>query len=265
MNYFNKKYLKDKYIFLFLGAAIIAVGTFGFRDRLYQSEQNENEIFDFEELMPLQCERGEWIIFPDMKEISDYEKFIGKEKITYDEKQGVFLGKDGKTIYGTDERYSLFFFIDRDIEVDGYKLSNGEIYARRVRCVGAEANRDVLQTRRKLMEYVDTHINDLALEKTRNGDWQVHAFYFVNDTDLYVQYETESSFMEEAPYDSHLWLIRVGGWSGDIPVIETIAYIQEDVTDFEKNIVKKGQDIYKDVQNMTIYEFDDGLGQWVLQ
>lgn len=265
MNMLFFRHIKEKYIILFFVAAIIAVGTFGLRDRIYRSEQMENKIYDFEELMPVRCENGEWIVFPDRQDTAADERFLGKVRLVYDEKERAFLDSVNKTIYRTDASYSLIFFIDREIEVDGYKLPDGSVYAQRIRCVGAEADRNVQQNRRKLMDYINAQINSLALEKTRNGDWNVQAFYFVNDTDLYVQYETEASFMEEAPYDAHLWLIRVSGWSGDIPIIQTLAYIQADATDYEKNIVKRGEDIYKDVKNMTIYEYDEISGQWTLQ
>jgi hypothetical protein len=265
MRNFKEKYLQDKYVFIFLGAAIIAVGTFGFRDHLYKSGQVEDAVDTFEDTMPAQCENGDWIEFPDMADANQYEKFLGKEKLSYDEANGTFTSEDGTKKFMTDEQYSLFFFVDRNVQIDGYKLKNGEIYAKKVKCIGAESDKNALYTRRKLMNYIKDNINSVAPEKAPHDVWQVENFYFVNDTDLYVEYETEGSFMEEAPYDAHLWLIRVSAWSGDVPVIQTVAYIQEDPDDFDKNIVKQGEDIYKDTKNMTIYEFDDETNQWALQ
>jgi hypothetical protein len=128
-----------------------------------------------------------------------------------------------------------------------------------------EADRVIVGDRKVLMNYIKDNINTLALEKAPKNDWQVETYYFINDTDLYVQYETSGSFMEEAPYDSHLWLIRVSHVKSGVPAIETLAYIEEDVEDPRKNVVKQGVDIYREAKNLTIYEFDADLNQWTLQ
>lgn len=262
---FKKIHIKDEYIFLSLGAAIIAIGVFGLSDYSFKQVAQEDKVDTFEESIPLQCEQGSWIEFPDLKDASQRQLFSGKEKMQYDTKANSFKSADGARLFTLDEKYSLAFFIDRDTQVEGYALKENEVFVKRIKCIGVEANQDVLQSRRNLMNYIKNNINTLALEKSSNGDWQVETFYFVNDTDVYVQYETEGSFMEEAPYDSHLWLIRVSNLANSIPTIETLAYIQEDAEDAGGNIVKQGNDIYKDTKNMTIYEFDEDAQQWILQ
>jgi hypothetical protein len=265
MNNFKKTYLKDEYIFLFLGAAIIAIAVFGFSDYSFKKVVKENKSDTFDENIPFRCENGDWIEYPDLVNPDQYEKFTGQEKFKYDEGKNIFVSADGARKFSTDKDYSLFFFIDRDTQAEGYRMKNDEIFVKRIKCVGAEADKDVLQERRKLMNYVRDNINTLALEKAPGNDWQVMTFYFAADNDVYVQYETEGSFMEEAPYDSHLWLIRATDLDRDIPTIRTLAYIQEDMEDSNKNIVKQGEDLYRDAKNMTIYEFDDEANQWVLQ
>ncbi|HCU70550.1 MAG TPA: hypothetical protein DIC35_02205 [Candidatus Moranbacteria bacterium] len=265
MKNFKKTYLKDEYIFLFLGAMIVAVGAFGFSEYSFKKVVKENAEDTFDENIPFLCENGDWIEYPDLENSNQYEKFIGQEKFKYDEEKNVFVSADDKRNFSTDKDYSLFFFIDRDTQVEGYKVREDEIFVRRIKCAGIEADEDVLLGRRKLMNYIRDNINALALEKAPGDNWQVGTFYFATDTDLYVQYETEGSFMEEAPYDSHLWLIRVSDPDKDIPTIRTLAYIQEDAEDSSKNILKQGEDLYRDAKNMTIYEFDDEVNQWVLQ
>jgi hypothetical protein len=260
-----KKYLKDEYIFLFLGALIVAVGVFGYSKYSFQQLAQEDVVDTFEESIPAQCENSVWIEFPEMKNANQFEKFVGRDKLKYEESTDAFSGINGGRIFSTDNNYSLSFFMDRDVQMEGYVLKNGEIYVKKVKCVGIETNKDVLQSRRNLMGYVRDNINTLAPEKPASGDWQVETFYFVNDTDVYVQYETEGSFMEEAPYDSHLWLIRASKLETATPTIETLAYIAEDAEDAQKNVLKSGQDIYSDVKNMTIYEFDADANQWILQ
>lgn len=259
----SKKY--PKYIIIFIGILIVYLG-FHFYG-IYEERQivKEAVIEEVEEKIPQNCENGEWVTFPDLENSAKNEKFAENIRIKYVEEKEIFSNEDGSKTFTTDKKYSLFFFIDRDIRVEGYKLSENEIYVQKIKCVGVEANKDIQSQRRKIMDYVSRNINSLALEKSDNGQWQVGTFYFANDADLYVQYETEKSFMEEAPYDSHLWLIRVSKLDRDVPVIETLAYIEENAEDPEKNILKKGEDLHKDVKNLIIYEFDEEANQWVLQ
>lgn len=257
--------LKDEYIFLFLGALIVAVGVYGVSDYSFKQAAKEDVVDTFDENIPLACENGSWIEFPDVEDPSRYSGFSGSEKLGYDEGKNIFTDAGGGRTFSTDQDYSLFFFVDRDTQVEGYDLNDGSVYVKRIKCTGVEANKDVLRERRSLMDYIAGNINTLALEKAPENDWQVETFYFVNDTDLYVEYETPGSFVEESPYDARLWLIRASGSGGGNPSIETLAYIQEDAEDSDKDIVKQGTDLYKDNKNMTIYEFDDDAGQWVLQ
>lgn len=265
MKDFRKKYFKDEYVFLFLAAAIVAVGVFGYSQYSFRETAKEDTVDNFEDSLPNHCENGDWIEFPDLEDASRYENFSGHEKFAYDEKKNVFMSGDGARTFSTDKNYSLFFFMDRATQVDGYKLKDDEIYVKRIKCVGEEADKTVVEDRRKVMGYIAANINSLALEKAPQEDWQVETFYFANSTDVYVQYESQGSFMDEAPYDSHLWLVRVSDLGNDIPTIKTLAYIQEDPEDASKNIVKQGEDLYKDAKNMTVYEFDEGVNQWVLQ
>lgn len=261
----KKSYFLNKYCFIFLGTALVVFGFFGYQ--AYSNKQAvHNDVIDsFEESIPAKCENGEWIEFPDLEKPEQYEKFVGNDRLKYDEKKEVFDGADGARTFSTDANYSLFFFMDRDVRIEGYALRDSEIYVKKIKCVGVETNKDVLQARRKLMNYVKDNINTLALEKGPKNDWVVETFYFINDTDVYVQYESESSFEDDSLYDSRLWLIRASELDRDIPVIETLAYIQEDAEDPEKNIVKQGKDLYADAKNLTIYEFDEDANQWMLQ
>lgn len=219
-----------------------------------------------EEIIPVQCEKSVWTEFPDLLNSSQYEKFTSEEKLNYDDKRNVFVGTiNVNKFFSTDKNYSLTFFMDRNVQVEGYSLENNNIYIKRIKCVGIETNKNVIQSRKTFMNYIKTNINTLAIEKAPQNDWQIETFYFVNNSDVYVQYETSESILEESPYNSRLWLIRVSNINDAIPKIKTLAYIQEDAEDPSKNVVKQGVDLYKDVKNLTIYEFDANLKQWVLQ
>lgn len=260
----EKKY--SKYAFLFLGAVLLALGFYAYN--MYQENQaiSDEVVENFEEKIPLACESGEWIVFPDSADVKTLDKkFAGNAKLKYLEKEGAFANQDGSRAFTTNDDYSLSFFVDRDVRMEGYELIGNEIYVQKIKCVGKEADKIIQDQRQKLMNYISQNINSLALEKSEKSAWQVETFYFADDTDLYVQYESEGSFVEDLPYDSRLWLIRATKLERNAPLIETLAYIQEDADDPEKNIIKQGEDLYRDVKNLTIYEFDDDANRWILQ
>lgn len=258
---------KMKTVVLALVIGILIWGGYRYyQKRQAATEQKEEAVAITEDEMAPKCEAGEWVEFPDYSGAGNLEKYEESLKLKKDDKDR-FLKEDGSVYFTTSEDYSLIYYMDREVRIEGVKtgkMDGKEVYVKKIKCVGEEADQELRMTREKLMDYVAKNINSLAPEKNAKSPWEVQTFYFVNKTDLYVQYESKASLNEESPYDSRLWLVRAAKMNRDVPVIETLAYIQEDAEDPEKNVVKQGKDIYSDVQNMTIYEFDGNAKRWVL-
>ena len=263
--------MEKKKLYIYIAGLVLIIGGYFFYT-IYQKKQLadfelETQISDFEDAIPSQCENGEWIEFSDYERSGNFAKYTGNANIkaVSDDK---FTSQDGLISFTTDENYSLTFFVARDVRIEGLEIGTQdkkEIYVKKIKCVGKEANKDIRAQRQNLMNYIDSNIDTIAIEKGKGGAWQIQTFYFVNDNDVYVEYESLGSLGEESPYDARLWLIRVSKMDSSVPVIETLAYIQEDESDSDKNIVKVGQDLYKDADNMTVYEIDDEGKKWVLQ
>lgn len=260
--------MKKPLVLLFL-IIMFAIGYFSFK--YYQKKAaedfaQEEIVSDFEDEIPAKCQSGEWVEFPNQK-TGAANDFVANAKLLLS-KDGEFTNEDGSLVFMTDENYSLSFFAGREARVEGLSITeNGKrkIYVNKIKCVGKEANADVQSQRQNLMNYISANINSLAIEKSYGGVWQVQTFYFVNDEDVYVEYESLGSLGGDSEYDARLWLIRVSKMDANVPVIETLGYIQEDEDDPDKNVVKIGQDLYKDNDNMTVYEFDDDKKIWLLQ
>lgn len=263
--------MEKKKLYIYLAVVVIIIGGYFFYT-IYQKKQitdfeQEVQVSDIEDKTPSQCENGQWTEFPDNGKVGKFSEYAGNAnlKSNSDDK---FTNQDGSISFVTDSDYSLTFFVDRDVRIEGVNIgsqSKQEIYVKRIKCVGKEANVDIKAQRQNLMKYVSDNIGTLAMEKSKGGAWQVGTFYFVNDTDVYVEYESAGSLGGDSPYDARLWLIRASKMDSGVPAIETLAYIQEDENDPDKNIVKVGQDLYKDADNMTVYEFDSDSKIWVLQ
>lgn len=268
---FFSKY--KKHILIFFAVAISALGFYAY-NKYQEKSIAEEDVFDtFTENIPFQCENGDWIEFPGLEDSEKFDKFVDNVRLKYDDKKNEFSNADNSQKFITDKDYSLYFFMDRDVRLEGWKVpDSNNIYVKKIKCVGEEANKDIQSQRRKLMNYISGNINNIALEKSQYGEWQVQSFYFYNNNDLYVEYEfvgseeeDEGDESEEIPFEARLWLIRVANPDRDVPAIETLAYIQEDEEDPDKNVLKSGQDLYKNEQNLTIYEYDEDREQWILQ
>lgn len=261
--------MKKIYVYV-LTASLIGGGYFLYA--LYQKKQDadfaqEVLVSDFEDMIPSRCENGEWTEFPDYGKSGNFSEYKGNANIK-STSVDTFTNQDGSLFFTTNQNYSLTFFVDREVRIEGTEIgtkSKKNIYVKRIKCVGKEANKDIQLERRNLMVYISNNIDSLAMEKSYGSVWQVQTFYFVNDVDIYVEYESLGSLGGDAPYDARLWLIRASRMGGSVPIIETLGYIQEDENDPDKNVVKVGQDLYRDAGNMMVYEFDDDKKVWTLQ
>lgn len=266
----NNELIKQKILVFLIIGVLVAGGYFAYQ--YYQKKNlsdfnSDVQMSDFENKIPLQCENGDWTEFPDYAQAGNMAQFEGNATLKI-QTDGNFTGKSGSPFFTTDENYSLAFFADKAVRIEGLDISTGgkkEIYVKRIKCVGEEANQDIQTQRQNLMNYLNADINSLALEKSPNGTWQINTFYFASDSDLYVEYESPQSIGGDKPYDGHLWLIRATKLERQVPVIETLAYIQEDENDPDKNILKQGTDLYKDATGMATYEYDDDAQKWVMQ
>jgi len=230
---------------------------------------SDTEISDIENNMPFQCGNGEWTEFPNYSTAGKFPEYKGNVTLKMDKDEN-FTNEDASVTFTTDENYSLTFFVDKATRIEGIDIGKDgkrEIYVKRLKCIGKEADANIQKQRQNIMNYINDNIDTLALEKSPNANskWQVETFYFVNDNDFYVEYETPESVSDDGVYDARLWLVRVPVLEQTRPVLKTLAYIQEDANDPEKNILKQGQDIYADVTGMTVYEYDDDAKQWIFQ
>ncbi|MFA4817350.1 MAG: hypothetical protein WC608_01335 [Parcubacteria group bacterium] len=266
----NSELKKQKLLIFLIIIILIAGGYFAYQyyqKKTLSSFNSDMQMSDFEDKIPLQCENGEWTEFPDYTQTGNISEFKGNASLKMQDSDN-FTNEDGSIAFTTDENYSLSFFADKEVYMEGSDISSGdkkEIYVKRIKCVGEEANTDIQSARQKLMTYISGNINNLALEKSPNGVWQINTFYFASDSDLYVEYESLGSVGGDDPYDGRLWLIRATKLERAAPVIETLAYIQEDAEDPDKNVLKQGADIYKDGTGMATYEFDVDANKWVMQ
>lgn len=171
------------------------------------------------------------------------------------------------TINGSSEKFkpsdqfSLSFFSGKEVEVLAEKDSSGEMIIRAIKCTGDEANPKIITDRNSVMKAVAERINGIAPEKPKMSVWSAETFYFVDNDFFYVQYAAEEE-SDEDYYEEKLLLLRIIR-SGDKLDFEKLAYV--DMGDDESaSRVISGDDIYKDRNDLSLYEFNEDTNSWTL-
>jgi predicted negative regulator of RcsB-dependent stress response len=81
----RKNFFKNKQqTFLFLIVVILAVGFLSYDNYSKKQLAREEAVETFEENIPVQCENGKWIKFPELLNSNQFEKFTGNERLSYD-------------------------------------------------------------------------------------------------------------------------------------------------------------------------------------
>jgi len=235
-------------------SAIILYGLFIFINER-SDKVSESDIFEAD--FSKNCEAGKWISFPgDANKPNDSYK----GKLILNE-EGNLISEDGSRAFIVPEEYSLNYFTNRKVEIEGNKKSDREIQVQKIRCIGEETKPENVAFRRNLMNYAASNINNIAPEKPRKGKWAAEEFYFVDNNNFYVFYSSYDENDEDYEED-RLLLLRAREKNNPFG-IEQLAYIIPSNEDEEAE-VKFGEDIYKNQKDIIIYEYDDNEEQWLL-
>ncbi|PIU77697.1 MAG: hypothetical protein COZ28_00745 [Candidatus Moranbacteria bacterium CG_4_10_14_3_um_filter_44_15] len=270
-------------------AGFLWYSTYKAKNKLLQGGENGAEISSFEDAINgddilaideenldeemenfnAQCEAGEWLkiadqsgsqttvsgklrrVYPDdeaAKQFSGYSYFIeGPESIAL---AGSNLAK-------------LDYFEDREVEVQGVKNSEKkELAVAQVKCTGAETNKNVLDERRKLMDYVAANINSIASKKAKYQKWAADIIEFVDESHAYVEYydaveDDENSDVDEDT--ARKILVEAAAKAGGGYDLKVLAYWEMGEDDY---ILKEGSDKYEDVGDTNSYQYDPEKNKW---
>lgn len=204
------------------------------------------------------CEAGKWISFPgDANEPDDSYK----GKLIWGEDENM-ISEDESRAFVVSEEYSLDYFANRKVEINGIKISDRETKVQKIRCIREETKPENIEFRRNLMNYVTGSINNIAPEKPQKGEWIAEEFYFVDNNNFYVSYSSYDEDDEDYGEDG-LLLLRAREKNSPFGV-EQLAYIIPSSDEDGEAEVKLGEDIYKDQKDIVIYEYDDDESQWML-
>lgn len=216
-----------------------------------------------------QCEAGEWLKIADQS--GNLTNVSGKLRRVYpdDESAKQFSGYS-YFIEGTESialagssLAKLDYFEDREVEAQGVRSTEKkELAVAQVRCAGAETNKNVLDERRKLMDYISANINSVAPKKAKYQKWAVDIVEFVDESHVYVEYydaieDDENSDIDEDT--ARKILVEAAVKAGGGYDLKVLAYWEMGEDDY---ILKEGNDKYENAGDTNSYQFDPEKNKW---
>lgn len=214
------------------------------------------------------CENGEWLKIADQSgEISSVTGTL--RKVYPDDESNEFKNYlyyvEGAESYGItgSNLFKLDYFEDREAEVQGVKnAAKKEIAVSQVKCTGKETNKDVLNQRKNLMNWLATNINAIAPQKAKYQKWAVDIVDFVDENNAYVEYydtveDNEDSDVEDDT--SRRVLVETSAKAGGGYDVKVLAYWEMGEDDY---VLKTGTDKFEDSEEIASYQYDPEDQTW---
>jgi hypothetical protein len=214
------------------------------------------------------CENGDWVKIADQS--GSLSSFSGKLRKVYpdDDAAKEFAGYQ-YYIEGTEKialtgtgLEKMDYFEDREVEVQGAKsVNNKELAVSQVKCGGAETDKNIINSRKKMMDYIAANINTIAPKKAKYQKWVVDEIDIVNENNVYVMYydaieNDENSNIEEDT--GRKILLEVSAKTDGTYGLKQIAYFEMGEDDY---VLKQGDDKFADSETVD-YSYDPDTNIW---
>lgn len=221
-----------------------------------------------------QCENGQWVKIADVSgntqtvsgilravnpddqataDLSDYDYYVE--------------GNPNVGITGNiNDTSNLDFFQNREVEVQGLLKSDSvkEINVAQVRCTGKETDKNAINERAKLLNFLSDNISSIAPEKATYQKWSADSAIILDEKDVYVDYydTIENSDNTDPNLDTmHRVLLEISPDGSGSYKTKVLAYYVPGKDDFS---LKQGSDKFKDIDQTTLasYTYDSEDKSW---
>lgn len=236
-------------------------------------DEDEDEGISFELSLIEKCDAGEWIDVVE-KNISDAKEFTGDVEIREESEVKDFFFEEGNRLFFKEEKFGNFFEdrratvlaleVEGGLEVLKIKCSEGEVTLFEGSSVVVDE--EIKDFEQSVM--IELQKNSNALIK-KQGDWEVVSFLWPNKEYVYVEFSAlekeEESFtlgesIDEDDIESFLLLLKVGMKNEKLER-EEIGLLKMD--DEDEWVAERGRDLFEDLDEGRLFEFDPDLGKWV--
>jgi hypothetical protein len=232
------------------------------------SDEEADAISAEEEDFNAICENGEWVKIADQS--GSLSTFSGKLRKVYpdDETATEFAGNEfylegAEKIALTGENLEkMDYFEDREVEVQGVKSAEKkEMAVSQVKCGGKETDKNLINDRKKMMDYIAANINSIAPKKAKYKSWVVDEIDIVNENNVYVMYydaieDDENSDVEEDT--GRKILLEVSAKTDGTYGAKQIAYFEMGEDDYA---LSQGTDKFSDSETID-YSYDPDNKTW---
>lgn len=214
------------------------------------------------------CEKGERLKIADLT--GEMSTVSGKLRKTYpDDEANAFKnyqyhveGAESLGVTG-DNIFKLDYFEDREVEIQGVKnAAKKEIAVAEVKCGGTETDKNVLDQRKNLMNWLAANIDSVAPQKAKYRKWTVDIADIVDEKNVYVEYydaieDDENSDIEDDT--SRKVLVEASAKSDGSFEPKILAYWEMGEDDY---VLKTGTDKFEDVEDVFSYQYDPEKKIW---
>ncbi|GEM_PF-1200426 len=236
------------------------------------NEEEDNGI-TFELSLIDSCDSGEWVDAGREVSVREMKEFSGVVTSADETEQNKYMFENGYNLIFPRVEFGEFLD-DRSVIVkailDGDNL---EVY--QVKCIEATQRGEVLEKEvineetKSFEQKAMIHINDSIASLTKKkGDWEVISYLWPNKDYVYVEFSAIGSdeevligeVLESDEVDSFLLLLKITKVESDINT-EEIGLLKLDEDD--EWIAERGEDLFDDVDEGRLFDFDSDLGKWV--
>lgn len=214
------------------------------------------------------CQNGDWVKIADVS--GELATASGKLRRVYPGSRGSSDFKnylyyiEGSPSFGLtgNDLSKLDPFEDREVEIQGLESGDGkEIAVSQVRCSGAETDKNLIDARAKILDYISANIATLAPQKAKYKQWAVDTVSFVDNNDVYVEYydSAEDADNWQGEDTSRKILAQISSGSSNGFGANVLAYWEMGADDY---VLKTGSDKSGGATDAISYQYDPEKHTW---
>jgi hypothetical protein len=228
-------------------------------DAIEAEEENFNAI----------CENGEWVKIADLS--GNLSSFSGKLRKVYPDEESAsefpgsefYLEGTEKIALAGANLEKMDYFEDREIEVQGVRSAEKkEVAVAQVKCGGAETDKNLLDQRNKMLNYISGNINSISPKKAPYKKWTALSAEFVDENNVYVEYYDIAEDEEDidVPVDTgRQILLGISAKPDGSYSTQVLAYFEMGEDEY---VLKSGTDKFEETEDTVSYDYDSESNTW---
>jgi hypothetical protein len=231
---------------------------------------SDADLLDDEEFQDfnVKCENGEWVQVADVQGEAVFlsgkmRKVYAGEDVPAEVKGfSYYVESQSSAALSGSDLSKLDMFEDRSVEVRGPKSQDGKsVIVSAVRCGGAETNKQIIDSRMKIMNWLAANINAAVSKKAPSEKWVIDSAEFVDEKYVYIEFYdvAEDSDSYDGEDTSRQALLEMSAKSDGSWSAKELAWWEMGE---EEYVLKSGSDKFGNVMDTYLYQYDQEEKSW---